>query len=276
MLPSDILDRGFEACKQLFENFSASWDESAKQGAKAALDTATKGNPYNPQTHPEEYAQWFREHQNLGNALKTAGSEVEGRINAFNPVGILCYLIAIAMVLFAHFWIALQLFLTIIEFYIFAALSTIFIPFGVFRHTKFLFDQTIRGLVSFGCKMMGTFFLIAVISNSLNFIDSTKVIPASKQFSYYLRVGLVYLSLAFLVWKLPDKFAGLLSGGGPSMSAGELTGGTKMVYARTRQAGSMAMAPVAAVAGAAVAGLAMKAGATKKLTTFVTELFLCH
>lgn len=207
--PSDILNQGFKICEELYKNFSMSWDDAVKKGYENMSKTE------NYKIDGEEVA---------GGARSAIGNYVEGHISAFNPVGILCYLIAILMIIFAHLWIALQLMLCQIEFYIFSGLAVIFVPFGVCKHTKFLFDRVVQGLINFGVKLMGTFFLISVVVSSMKFLDATKVIPANEQFSYYCRVGLVYLCVAFLVWKLPDKFAGMMSGSGPSISGGEALG----------------------------------------------------
>ena len=57
-----------------------------------------------------------------------------------------------------------------------------------------------------------------------------------RRYSYYHLVQLI------LVWKLPDKFAGMMSGHGPSISAGEAIGGAMV-------AGSLATQGVGMVAG---------------------------
>ena len=285
--PSDVLNQGFKICDDLITAFENSWDDASNKGAKAATDMAMKQSGVGSAVNNGSASTGTSTGTSTGNslldaikgtpnssgidmndnseynikvpeAIKVAKTQVTTQLKAFNPVGILCYLIAILMVIFAHFWIALQLFLCQIEFYIFAALSTIFIPFGVFRHTKFLWDQTVRGVVSFGCKLMGTFFLIAVIANSMNFLQQGKTIPSGEQFSYYLRVGLVYLTIAFLVWRLPDKFASLLSGGGPSTSASEVTAGAGSVYRGARRTAGAVTGVAAAVAGVGLAGAAMK------------------
>lgn len=252
LYPSDIINRGFEICKDLFTNFSASWDDAAKKASTAMTKAGTETlGKMDTSGHIST-----DEMNEIRNKMLKQGTEAA--VNAFNPVGVLCYLIAIVMIIFAHCWIALQVFLTLIEFYIYAALSTIFIPFGVFRHTKFLFDQTVRGLISFGLKLMGTFFLIAVLANSMKFMDPSVKIPGNEQFSYYLRVGIVYLMLGFLVWRLPDKFSSLLSGSGPLLGAGEMTGAAGMAFHRGRQLGSLAAAPVAAAASIGLTAAAIK------------------
>ena len=224
--PSDILNQGFKALQGIFGAVMVAVEKAIKNvnvSDAAGLWIKTK----------------------LKNMVLDGWGTADlakAALEAVNPMGMLCYLITIFLILFSYTWIALQLFLCYIEYYIFMGLVTIFLPFGVCRYTKFLFDRTIQGMINFGVKMMGTIFLIGIVTNSLGLIDENLVIPAGQQFSFYLRVSLMYLCVAFLVWKLPDKFAGMMSGHGPSISAGEAIGGAMV-------AGSLATQGVGMVAG---------------------------
>lgn len=243
--PSDILDKGLSICSDMFGQLT----KSMASAAKAGYDTASQGitsdfnawkdkytKEHGEPPSGEEITAWQREHAIVTDNAKKA---VDTMVKKLSPMQILVYLIAIFMVLFAHFWIALQLMVTQVEYYIFTALATIFLPFGVCRHTKFLFDKSVQGLVNFGVKMMGLFFLLAVCQKGLNLMEQTNI-PADKAFDYYLRVGLVYIAIAFIVWKLPDRLSSLMSGSS-TMGAGDVTSGTRM-----------ATATVAGVAGGAI------------------------
>lgn len=225
--PSDILNQGFRICKDLFKELTTAIGK-AIDGGKQAVTGGT----------------WWDKGKDLWNAAKTgaaikiaggdfwtgakgyyAAKALKGAATAVNPMSLLCMLIAIFMIIFAHLWIALELFLCYIEYYIFTGLATIFLPFGVFRQTKFIFDRTVQGLLNFGIKIMGAVFLISIAQHSIHMMDDSIVIEAGQEFSYYLKVSLLYLCIAFLVWKLPEKFAGLMSGHGPSISGSEAVGG---------------------------------------------------
>lgn len=196
--PSDILNRGFNACKQLFAALTGT-------SADAAQNAKTEVVKQKTSTGPSTLDLFF------------------GKVSL---LAMLTYLIAIGMIIFAHLWIALQVFICQIEYYVFTTLALIFIPFGVLRHTAFLWQKTISGLVNFGVKLMGLFFLIAVANTSINIMDSAKEVQSGLPFSAYLKIGLVYLCIAYLIWELPDKLGSLMSGS-PTLSGGRLAGAAK-------------------------------------------------
>ena len=199
--PSEILNQGFKICKNLF----------------VALLKALGVEPAGDIESDSLLGQIFGGAWEAAKALgTTALNSFFGKISALQ---VLCYLTAIVLVIFSHFWIALQVFLCQVEFYIFVALATIFIPFGVCKHTKFLFDRTIQGVVNFGVKLMGMYFLLAIATHGIN-LTAQPVIPADKSFAYYLQVGLLYLVIAYLIWVLPEKLGALMSGS-PSLSGRE-------------------------------------------------------
>jgi hypothetical protein len=50
--------------------------------------------------------------------------------------------------------IAIQVFITYLEFYILAALAIVFLPFGANIHTRFLADKVIPAIMGAGAKLM--------------------------------------------------------------------------------------------------------------------------
>lgn len=222
--PSDILNQGFRICQKLFAELTTAIGKAIEGGKQAVTGGSIFDNVKGTVS------------AGIGGAVSGIGASngikayfaakaLKGAASAVNPMSLLCMLIAIFMIIFAHLWIALELFLCYIEYYIFTGLATIFLPFGVFRQTKFIFDRTVQGLLNFGIKIMGAVFLISIAQHSIHMMDKTIVIEAGQEFSYYLKVSLLYLCIAFLVWKLPEKFAGLMSGHGPSISGSEAVGG---------------------------------------------------
>ena len=258
--PSDILDQGLAICEDLFEKLSTSMADAAKEGLK---DTVRQSKD-NLETAMKQNGGIFSEgdmDQAMGTPVDMTIKHVQNVSKHMSPMKILVYLIAIAMILFAHFWIALQLMLTLIEFYIFTALATIFLPFGVCKHTKFLFDNSVQGLVNFGVKMMGLFFLVAIAQKAIGLMEQPNI-PADKAFAYYLRVGLTYLSIAFIVWHLPDKLGALMAGS-PMLGAGDMLSSPSRAYhsvttytspVTNRVSGAVGLAS-GAVAGAVGAGV---------------------
>ena len=232
--PSDILNRGFDACKKLFAALTGTSADAAQQGPGGGggsfLTSNGDGGVVKPQNN------------------KSSSSALDLFFGKVSLLAMLTYLIAIAMIIFAHLWIALQVFICQIEYYVFTTLALIFIPFGVLRHTAFLWQKTISGLVNFGVKLMGLFFLIAVANTSLNLMDTAKEVESGLAFSAYLKIGLVYLCIAYLIWELPDKLGSLMSGS-PTLSGGKLAGAAKAAAGFAAGAVTGGAATALAVAG---------------------------
>jgi type IV secretion system protein TrbL len=119
----------------------------------------------------------------------------------------------------AFFMLAIQVFITYLEFYLVAALSLILIPFGVFKHTAFIAERAFGSVVSFGVKLMVLAFIIAAASPVLTAIS----LPAVPTLQQAYMVMLAAMTIAFLSWHAPGIAAGMISGG-PSLTAGSAVG----------------------------------------------------
>jgi type IV secretion system protein TrbL len=119
----------------------------------------------------------------------------------------------------AFFVLAIQVFITYLEFYLVAALSLILVPFGVFKHTAFVAERAFGSVVSFGVKLMVLAFIIAAAGPIL----STIALPTAPTLQQAYMVLLAALAIAFLAWHAPGIAAGMISGG-PSLTAGSAAG----------------------------------------------------
>ncbi|MDR3560568.1 MAG: type IV secretion system protein [Negativicutes bacterium] len=71
--------------------------------------------------------------------------------------------LAMCLAIIAAFaYIAITVFLVNIEFYLTAALSVILLPFGMIPYLKFLFDNVVSAMFSFGAKYMVITFLLGL------------------------------------------------------------------------------------------------------------------
>jgi len=143
----------------------------------------------------------------------------------------------------AFFMLAIQVFVTYLEFYLVAALSLVLVPFGVFKHTAFIAERAFGSVVSFGVKLMVLSFIIAAAQPVLAQIT----LPAEPTWQQSYMVLLASMSIAFLAWHAPGIAAGMISGG-PSLTAGTA-------------AGFVASSAFGAFAGAAAASSAARATA---------------
>jgi type IV secretion system protein TrbL len=140
----------------------------------------------------------------------------------------------------AFFMLAIQIFITYLEFYLVAALSLILVPFGVFKHTAFIAERAFGSVVSFGVKLMVLSFIIAAVQPVLAQIT----LPAEPTWQQAYMVLLASMAIAFLSWHAPGIAAGMISGG-PSLTAGSA-------------AGFVASSALGALAGAAAASTAAR------------------
>jgi len=151
----------------------------------------------------------------------------------------------------AFFMLAIQVFITYLEFYLVAALSLVLIPFGVFKHTAFIAERAFGSVVSFGVKLMVLSFIIAAAGPVLAQIT----LPAEPTWQQAYMVLLASMAIAFLAWHAPGIAAGMISGG-PSLSAGSAAG-----FVASSTLGALAAA--AAVSNTARTAAAGSLGATK-------------
>jgi type IV secretion system protein TrbL len=171
---------------------------------------------------------------------------IEDRINglsSFQLGSLFMYGWAFIFTLVAFFMLAIQVFITYLEFYLVAALSLVLVPFGVLKHTAFIAERAFGSVVSFGVKLMVLSFIIAAAQPVLAGIT----VPAVPTLQQAYMVLLAALAIAFLAWHAPGIAAGMISGG-PSLTAGSA-------------AGFIASSTLGALAGAAAASSAARSAA---------------
>ncbi len=108
---------------------------------------------------------------------------------------------------------AINVFLAVLEFYVFAALAGIFLPFGLLEPTKFLAEKAIGAVVSASVKLMVLGLVTSIIDPVLSSIHfAGPQITFNELWSVFLTV----CALMFLCWKAPS-LAGSLLGGSPHL-----------------------------------------------------------
>lgn len=180
-----------------------------------------------------------------------------------SPLNWLMAVIGYAGVVLAFGILALQIFITYVEFYIASALLLIFIPWGSFKYTSFVAEKAIGAVISYGTKLM---MLGAVYGLSSGIINSMSInLVDEPEPGAVLASMLGPFALCLLCWQAPGMAAGLMTGA-PTLSAGTAAGTAVAGFAGGSAGagiGSMAMSTgsSAARAGAALAGAAT-AGST--------------
>ncbi|MBN9583329.1 MAG: P-type conjugative transfer protein TrbL, partial [Afipia sp.] len=163
-----------------------------------------------------------------------------------NLIQIVCLLFAWALVIIAFFILAIQLFVTLIEFKLSTLAGFVLIPFGLFGKTAFMAERVLGNVISSGIKVL----VLAVIIGIGSTLFSQFTQSASAQtltVDQAMAIVLAALSLLGLGIFGPGIANGLVSGG-PQLGAGAAVGTGLAVGG-------------AAVAAAGAAGLAAKGGA---------------
>jgi type IV secretion system protein TrbL len=158
---------------------------------------------------------------------------------------------------------AINVFLAVLEYYLFAALVGIFLPFGLLSPTKFLAEKAVGAVVSAAVKLMVLAFVTAVIDPVLSNI---RFAGPEITFNELWSVFLTVCALMFFCWKAPHLAASLL-GGSPHLGAGDL-----LQAASTPVAAGMALGAIGGRAASGVSATRAAASAGQGGTSAATSL----
>ena len=202
-----------------------------------------------------------------GGPLLDSISDLMGYWSFFeNFIQIACLLFAWALVLLAFFILAIQLFVTLIEFKLTVLAGFVLIPFGLFGKTAFMAERVLGNVVSSGIKVLVLAVIIGIGSTLFDqftqgFGGQTPTIDDA------MAIVLAALSLLGLGIFGPGIATGLVSGG-PQLGAGAAVGTGLAVGGAAVAAGGAAMLATkggaAALSGGAAAargGAALAGGA---------------
>jgi len=198
-----------------------------------------------------------------GRPLLESISDMMGYWSFFeNFIEIACLMFAWALVLLAFFILAVQLFVTLIEFKLTTLAGFVLIPFGLFGKTAFMAERVLGNVVSSGIKVLVLAVIIGIGSTlfsqfTAGFGGVTPTIDDA------MAIVLAALSLLGLGIFGPGIASGLVSGG-PQLGAGAAVGtGLAAGGMMLASAGMAAKGGAAALSGgaAAVRGGGAAAGA---------------
>lgn len=182
---------------------------------------------------------------------------------AYHPVNSALQFLAGLLGLFSYFFIAWNLFIIIIEFYLFTVCAVILIPFAVFKPTSWLAERAIGGTFTIGVKLMILALIISIAYDVMGGLDLTPVTDNSYQL--YCAVSLMCV-IAYLCWSAPNFAAGIISGG-PNLSGSHfLAGAAALGFAGDRAAATVVGRSVGTVKKAASLGVGASQWAYNKAT----------
>lgn len=207
-----------------------------------------------------------------GRPLLESISGLMGWVSFFeNFIQIVCLLFAWALVLLAFFILAVQLFVTLIEFKLSTLAGFVLIPFGLFGKTAFMAERVLGNVISSGIKVLVLAVVIGI--GSTLFGEFTQGFGGENPtIDQAMAIVLAALSLLGLGIFGPGIANGIVSGG-PQLGAGAAVGtglaAGGMVLAAGGAAGLVARGGSAAfsagssiVRGGSTAGLSGQGGAS--------------
>ncbi|WP_312217919.1 P-type conjugative transfer protein TrbL [Sphingobium yanoikuyae] len=179
--------------------------------------------------------------------LLDQASDMTGFTSFFdNFLTIAILLFAWAVVILAFFILAVQMFVTVIEFKLVSLAGFFLVPFALWNRTSFLAERTLGHVVSSGVKVM---VLAVIVGIGANFFgEFVAALPGSKpDIGAAMSLMLAALALFGLGIFAPSVASGLV-GGAPQLGAGS-------AVASLAGAGA-----AAAIGGAGIAGAARAVG----------------
>lgn len=192
-----------------------------------------------------------------GRPLLASISNLMGYWSFFeNFIQIACMFFAWAFVLLAFFVLAVQLFVTLIEFKLMTLAGFVLIPFGLFTKSAFLAERVLGNVISSGIKVLVLAVIIGIGSTlfsqfTAGFGGATPTIDEA------MAIVLAALSLLGLGIFGPGIANGLVSGG-PQLGAGAAVG-TGLAAGGLALAGGAALGTAAGGVGALAGGAAAAA-----------------
>ncbi len=177
-----------------------------------------------------------------------------------NFVIIAVLFLAWIITLLAFFFLAIQLFVTIIEFKLTTLAGFVLIPFALWNKTSFLAEKVLGNVIASGIKLMVLAIIVGIGSTIFSSITSTF---QPDEVTLEQAASVILGSLAMLALGLfgPGIATGLVSGA-PQLGAGAAIGTAAGVAAGTVAGGSLAKSAVGAAAGGARSAVGAAASMT--------------
>jgi type IV secretion system protein TrbL len=186
--------------------------------------------------------------------LLDQASSMMGFISFFeNFITIMVLLFSWAIVILAFFILAVQMFVTIIEFKLTSLAGFILVPFALWNRTSFLTERVLGNVVSSGIKVMVLAVIVGIGSNFFSeFVSSMQ--GQEPDLGAAMSLALGALSLFGLGIFGPGIASGLVAGA-PQLGAGAALGTAVGAAAVPMIAGGAAVGAAGAVGGATLGAI---------------------
>lgn len=182
-----------------------------------------------------------------------------------NLDGIVVLFIAWLVVILSFFILAIQLFITLIEFKLTTLAGFVLVPFALWNKTAFLAERVLGNVVSSGIKVL---VLAVIVGIGTGLFAEFRVAPPEPSIDHALVIMLASLALLGLGIFGPGIATGLVSGS-PQLGAGAAAGTVLAVAGTAVAAGAVATG----VGGAVAAGARMTPGAARMAVSGAKSAF---
>ncbi|PKO86807.1 MAG: P-type conjugative transfer protein TrbL, partial [Betaproteobacteria bacterium HGW-Betaproteobacteria-12] len=172
-----------------------------------------------------------------------------------NMTPIVVMFLAWLVVIVTFFVLAIQLFITLIEFKLTTLAGFLLVPFALWNKTAFLAEKVLGNVVSSGIKVL---VLAVIVGIGTGLFAEFQVAPDEPSIDHALVIMLASLSLLALGIFGPGIATGLVSGS-PQLGAGAMAGATLGAAGAAVAVGAVATG----VGGAVAAGARMTPGAAR-------------
>ncbi|HEN5445705.1 TPA: P-type conjugative transfer protein TrbL [Yersinia enterocolitica] len=162
-----------------------------------------------------------------------------------NMTPIVVMFLAWAVVILCFFVLAIQLFITLIEFKLTTLAGFVLVPFALWNKTSFLAEKVLGNVVSSGIKVL---VLAVIVGIGSGLFAEFQVHPAEPSIDHAVVIMLASLTLLALGIFGPGIATGLVSGA-PQLGAGAMAG-ARMAPAAAKLAGAGARAATSAAGSA--------------------------
>lgn len=136
------------------------------------------------------------------------GDAVEAQ--ALRMLALLLFALLAIMVIFVHFYVALQAFIISVEFYIITSMTVCFIPFGVNKHLSYLTTGAINAVIASAVKLGVLVMILSLMGDPINQMTLSNTPDLREMLSLLFNTA----TMAFLVSRVPALAAGVFTGGG--------------------------------------------------------------
>jgi len=199
-----------------------------------------------------------------GKPILNSVADLMGFVSFFdNFLQIAILMLAWSIVLISFFIMAIQLFVSLIEFKLTTLAGFVLVPFGLFGRTAFLAERVLGNVVSSGVKILVLAVIVGIGSTIFGEFTSGMADPPTIDDA--LTIILAALSLLGLSIFGPGIANGLIAGG-PQLGAGAAVG-TGLAVAGAAVAGTAAVSGGLGLAGSAASKLAHGGASVTGATT---------